>query len=365
MTGRVDAHPAHEPLAPAELFDAARRLWEAGQAFALVTVVDRAGPVSAHVGDKAVVTPDGRVAGWVGGSCSRSVVLREVEAALRNGRPRLVRLGTSERAAGVAGGLGGAEYVVAPMTCASGGELLLYIEPHRPGPGLVVFGATPIAGVLSRLGRAAGYRVLRVLSRDEAPEAEETGARLLDELAPEDLEGWEAAVVATQGLYDEESLECALRAGVPYVGLVASRRRAQAVRAFLEGRGWSPQQLDRVHSPVGLDIGGVTADEVAISILAEIVAWRHGRIATGSATPSAVTTGGPAATVPGDGRGEATGAGPASEVVTATDPVCGMAVAVATARYTAEYDGRTYYFCCPACRRRFLEHPQSYALAHG
>lgn len=364
MAGRVDWHPGYEPLAPAELFDAARHLWEAGQAFALVTVVDRAGPVSAHVGDKAVVTPDGRMVGWVGGSCSRSVVLREVEAALRSGRPRLVRVGSSERAGGATGGLGDAEYVVAPMTCASGGELLLYVEPHRPAPGLVVFGATPIAGVLSRLGRAVGYRVLRVLSRDEAPEAEESGARLLDEVAPEDLKGWEAAVVATQGLYDEESLECALGAGVPYVGLVASRRRAQAVRRFLEGRGWSPEQLERVRSPAGLDIGGVTAGEVAISILAEIVAWRRGRVATGSATPSSGTAGEPALVGQGPGHDEAA-AGQASDVATATDPVCGMAVAVATARYTAEYDGRTYYFCCPACRRRFLEHPQSYALVHG
>lgn len=318
----------------------AQRLRDAGEPFALVTVVDRAAPASAQVGDKALVTADGRLYGWVGGSCARSVVLREAEKALHVGAPRLVRL-TSSGDAPAARGLGGAEYVVATSACPSGGELLLYVEPFRAAPLLAIFGDTPVAAAVARVGREAGYRVLRVRGRDETGEPPDENERVLEELRPEDLRGVAAAVVASQGMYDEEALALALAAGAPYVGLVASRRRAEAVKAALAGQGWGAQELARVRSPAGLDIGAATPGEVAVSIVAELVAARRagGRPAAGA---------------------EAAGDAGREAPRVAVDPVCGMEVAVAGARYTAEYRGRTYYFCCPHCRKAFIESPEAY-----
>lgn len=323
----------------------AHRLRESGEPFALVTVVDRAAPVSARVGDKALVTADGRLYGWVGGSCSRSVVLREAERALRAGQPRLVRVTAAPGDAPPAG-LGGVEYVIAPTACPGGGELLLYVEPYRSAPLVAVFGDTPVAAAVARIAQAVGYRALRVRSRVElaGPAAgEDEGERALEDLVPDDLRGAMAAVVASQGMYDEEALCAALDAGVPYVALLASRRRAEAVKAALARQGVGQEALARVRSPAGLDIGAATAGEVAISILAEVVAFRR-------------RAGGRAAAARGGGdHGGAEGGG-----ATVRDPVCGMEVAVASARYTADFAGRTYYFCCPHCRKAFLDAPEAY-----
>ena len=153
-----------------------------------------------------------------------------------------------------------------------------------------------------------------------------------------------SAVVVSQGHYDEEALESILRCGVPYVGLVASRKRGAAVRALLEERG--VPGVAAIRNPAGLDLGARTPPEVALSILAEIV----------QARPS-----GARAAVPTAGRGIAGRCASAPE--TAVDPVCGMSVTIASARQTAEVDGVVYYFCCANCRAKFLEDPQAY-LAH-
>jgi xanthine dehydrogenase accessory factor len=268
----------------------AGELASAGTPFALATVVNVRRPASARRGDRAVVTPDGAVYGWVGGSCSEPTVVREALAALGDGESRLISTEGS---------------------CASEGAVEILVEPQLPMPVLAIVGESPAADTLARLAAAIDWRV----SRD------------LDDSA-------DAVVVATMGRGDEEALERALAGPAGYVGLVASRRRAEAVAASLRSAGVQDEALARLKSPAGLDLGPIRQEEVAVAILAELVAWRHSR------TPSEP---------------------PPAEAV---DPVCGMTVSLAGAE-TVVYEGMTYAFCCDSCRARFEAEPSRYLVVEA
>jgi xanthine dehydrogenase accessory factor len=259
-----------------------------GEPFALATVVRVERPTSARPGDRALVTVDGTVVGWVGGACSEPVVVREALRALTDGEARLVRIGPGESG------------------CASEGTVEVFVEPHLPAPLLAVVGAGPAADTLADLAAKVGWRVVRE-AQDDA----------------------DAVVVATMGHGDEEALEQALVAGAGYVGLVASAKRASTVLEALRARGLDEEALMRVRSPAGLDLGPARQEEIAVAILAELVAWRHSR-----STPPE----------------------PPAEAV---DPVCGMTVVVGTSEH-AEHEGVTYWFCGSHCRRRFQGDPARY-----
>ncbi len=308
-----------------------------GRPYALATVVRVDPPVSARVGDKAVVTADGALSGWVGGACSEPIVIREALAALAEGRPRLVRItpGSTEESAeaglgtadgvGTADGLGTADGVVSAVsTCPSGGGLEVFIEPVGVAPRLLVAGATPVARTLARLARTLGYEVTTLGDADLA--GVEPGSA-----GPDD-----AMVVATMGHYDEEALATALRTRAGYVGLVASRRRGAAVFDALHQRGVAEEDLSRVASPAGLDLGPSTQDEIGVAILAELIKERHRRAAA-----------------------------PATPVEQAEDPVCGMSVAVAGAHLFTDHAGRRYWFCSEHCLHTFTRDPDRYATSAG
>jgi len=300
--------------------------------------------VSAHLGDRAIVFADGRMEGFVGGACSREIIRQQGLEALQARCSRLVsiRPDASQPSASTS------EHVVVPMTCVSEGAIDVYVEPFVAARRLVVAGATPVAEWLARLARTLDYDVVRAVEarelRDVEPQAAALGVTVIAIDALEasvrdqvssgaDL----AAVVVSQGHYDEEALEAILKCGVPYVGLVASRTRGAAVRATLESRG--VPGAGTIRNPAGLDLGARTPPEVALSILAEIIQTRPAGVAVAARTSSAVA---PAAST------------------TAIDPVCGMSVAVASARHQAELDGVTYYFCCRNCVSKFLTDPQAY-----
>ena len=325
-------HGVNQVLNNVQLTEAARELTAAGQPFALATVVYRKPPVSSQVGDKAIVTADGRLIGWIGGSCSQPLVRREAVAAIQSGRPRLLRLTTEPSADATPG-----ESVTAvPMTCPSGGEVEVYIEPQVLRPRVVAVGNTPLVRALGQLAPALGFEVALVADLSEEPAF--TRTLTLQELKDAALDGNSFVVVASAGHYDEEALLAALRTPAPYIALVASRRRAQAVREVLAGSGATPEQLDRVRTPAGINIGAVTQEEIALSVLAEIVAeYRRRQQQQVAATPLVVAA-----------------------PVLAKDPVCGMEVEVATSRFTTEHAGATYYFCCPHCRHHFLKDPAQY-----
>ncbi|HXZ58019.1 MAG TPA: XdhC family protein [Gaiellaceae bacterium] len=265
------------------------RLAAEGRPFALATVVTVERPASARRGDHAIVTEDGALTGWVGGACTEATVVRESLAALADGEARLVR---------VAGG------------CASEGAIELLIEPQLPAPLLAVIGDSPAARMLAELARTLGWRV-------EVELAERANA----------------VVVASMGQVDEDALEAALATDAGYVGLVASAKRGSAVLAELRERGLDEEALARVRCPAGLDLGPSSQEEIAVAILAELVAWRHTR--PGSAAELV-------------------------EAAEAVDPVCGMTVATATATETAVWEGTTYYFCGAGCRNRFERDPESH-----
>ena len=368
----------------------ASRLAGRSEAFALATVVRREPPSSARVGDSAVVTPDGGFHGWLGGSCTRPTVIREALAALADGAPRLIGIVRDPDSASQSrSGL-----TVFPMACHSGGSVEIYIEPLLPARRLLIFGVSPTAQALARLAAVLGYRVEAV-----DPEASEAlfpdASRLVtsDESIEPPGAGPDAArcfaVVATLGQRDEEAAWAAIQAMPGYVGVVASRKRFGQLRETLTARGATPEQLDRIANPAGLDIGAQTPEEIALSILAEVTRRASARRPARAPAPAATVvetrqTPGPAGVVtdterdsaaaavaPDTGRDLATATAatardPApgtSVAATARDPVCGMAVAAAAAGPHADFGGTTYHFCCAHCREQFLAEPHKYAAA--
>jgi xanthine dehydrogenase accessory factor len=328
-----------------DLFEQIAALRRAGTSFVLATVVGRRAPVSAHLGDRAIVFADGRMEGFVGGACSREIIRQQALDALTTRCSRLVsiRPDASEMVTATS------EHVVVPMTCVSEGAIDVYVEPFSQERRLVVVGATPVADSLTRVARSMDYDVVRVVDGRERRDIE-TATPGVSVVELDTLEAWLlegvngggdlSAVVVSQGHYDEDALEPLLRFGVPYVGLVASRQRAAAVRAQLEDRGVTGAAT--IRNPAGLNLGARTPPEVALSILAEIVQLFPSGV---RATPPAPAT--------------ASSVAPrASE--SAVDPVCGMSVTMASARQKAELDDVTYYFCCANCRTKFLNDPQAY-----
>jgi xanthine dehydrogenase accessory factor len=226
--------------------------------------------------------------------------------------------------------------------CLSGGALEIFLEPHVPPPRITVVGQTPIARALADLGGRLGYHVEAVAGADVAP-------------GPDDA----AVVVASHGRDEERALGLALREGVPYVGLVASRRRGAAVAASL---GLDPAQLARLHTPAGLDIGARSAAEIALSILAEIMSLRPRPAAGGAAAPPGAgdDLAGTAAEPAGEAAGvaHATHHAPAAPVLdapTATDPICGMQVIAMEPTRNLDLGGVRVWFCGDGCRRAFAE----------
>jgi xanthine dehydrogenase accessory factor len=289
---------------------------------ALATVVRVDPPVSARVGDKAVVTPDGRLSGWVGGACSEPIVIREALAALAEGHPRLVRITPAEMQAAMAAEPAAAPpgVVAAVSTCPSGGGLEVFVEPVGVAPRLLVAGATPVARTLARLAEVLGYEVTPVADAD------------VERVEPDSAGPDDAVVVATMGHYDEEALAAALRTRAGYVGLVASRKRAATVFEALRERGVGDGDLDRVANPAGLDLGPSTQEEIAVAVLAELIRERHRRAAM-----------------------------PAAPVEQAVDPVCGMGVALAGAQLFTDHEGQRYWFCSEHCLHAFTRDPGRYA----
>ncbi|HMG27523.1 MAG TPA: XdhC family protein [Acidimicrobiia bacterium] len=305
-----------------------------GRTFVLATVVWRRGPASGKQGSKAVIMPDGSVRGWLSGACAEPTVIREARAAMADGHPRLLFLGPSDELDGVLR----SGVTTVPLACESEGALEVYLEPNVPPPHVVVIGRSPAAITTAALAYSLGWRATIVDEEgsDEHPEEIPVVPEL--DLGGLGVDGATAVVVATQGHYDEAALEVALATPAGYVGLIASRKRADAVRDYLRERGVTGEAIARVRAPAGLDLGTVDPDEIGVSVLAELVALK----AAGELGPAAA---------------------PAPMVDEARDPVCGMVVDVARVRLRSQHEGRTYFFCSAGCRRKFDADPVKYAVA--
>lgn len=278
---------------------------------ATVVLADR--PTSAKPGDEAIVFADGTIEGFVGGTCAESTVRAQSLTLLDSGDPLLLRITASpedEQAA--------SNKLTVHNPCLSGGTLEIFLEPVVPAPLLLVHGDSPIAVALTALAERLGYQVAAGAAADPSEAA--------------------ALVCASHGRDEEEALTEALTAGVGYVGLVASRKRGESVVAALDV---DEAARARVHTPAGLDIGARTPEEVALSILAEIVAER--RRASGR----------PVEAHPAAEQG-------ALQSGTAIDPVCGMSVATVETSLHLDHEGVRHWFCGTGCLRAFAAEPAGY-----
>jgi xanthine dehydrogenase accessory factor len=338
------------------LFGRAAALEASGRPFVVATVVAVARPTSARPGATGIVHPDGTIEGWVGGSCAQPMVVREALHALADGQPRLLRLSKDAPAEGRrADGI-----IDLVMTCHSGGTLEIYVEPHLPAPLLWVAGTTPIAGALAVLGAAAGWRVTvfdPVATAEDFPTAETVSPETSLGRVEPDANPY--IVVATQGVWDEEALAAGLRRNASYVGLVASPTRANVVRQWLRDEtGLAEDRLAALRAPAGIDLGAETAEEIGLSILAELVQVRRGR-APFVASPGPATLAGQ----PADAG--VTPIAPLVDDIVLLDPVCGMMVDRASARHLAEHEGVVYAFCSIGCRTRFMKDAPAFLAAPG
>lgn len=287
----------------------ARELSAGRVPFVHATVVRAQVPSSAKAGDDAIVLPDGTIEGFVGGQCAETSVRTAALGALQDGETVLLRVLPDDSAPFPESP--GAQVVV--NTCLSGGALEIFLQPMLPAPLIEVVGNTPVADALIRIADVLEYAT----------------ARSLPGAPPENAS---AVVVASHGRDEQEAIRLALEAGVPYIALVASRRRGTAVLDELE---LTPEQRARVSTPAGLDIGARTAGEVAVSILAEVIETLRSTDRAAGDRPA----GPPPAALPQ----------PRTEV----DPVCGMTVVVMPDTPQLTVDGVEHWFCGPGCRDHY------------
>lgn len=294
--------------------------------FALATVVVARQPTSGTPGAHAIILPDGRVEGWIGGHCARPAVIRQSIEALTAGTPRLVVISpaVAEQSA-LEGGV-----VKVPMLCAGQGELQVFVEPFLPRTVLVIIGESTVARALARFASLLGFEVWAcdpLADMESFPDADRL-VPSLEALKPQISER-SYVIVATIGEYDEDAAQMALGSSASYVGLVASNKRLKTVRAYLSEYGLSDEQVARLKRPAGLASFVIKPEEIAFSVMAELIEARH------------------------QGLGTLTQLPPQPQRAEALDPICGMTVDVATARFMSERDGQTFYFCCAACKTTF------------
>ena len=280
--------------------------------FVLATVVAYKNPQSAKPGSKAIIKADGSMTGWVGGGCVQPIVLREAKLALQTGRPKLLTISPDaprEDWKGVQS---------FRMTCEGGGSLEIYLEPFLPKPQLVILGSSPVAETLAQLGALLEFKVVPFPDPKSAKDHINENSYV---------------VVATMGNQDEEGLLAVIGTRPKYLGLVASKKKSEALFEYVRGVGATEEDIAAITCPAGLEIGSETLPEIALSVAAEITRVR--RKISEQPMPE-----------------------PRVEVAaTAVDPICGMTVDVENAKYTSVVDGKTTYFCCLRCKETFDRPP--------
>lgn len=316
-----------------EFLEKADQLAASSEPFAMAMVVNRMVPSSGKPGDKAIIEKDGSLTGWIGGGCTRGIILKEASLALADGKPRLVRISPSGEQEDLPG------VISYRMTCHSGGMVEVYIEPVMPRPHIVIMGKSHVAMALSRIGKAMHYRVTAISTNADRvtfPEADEIYETVPDGV----ITGASSVIVCTQGENDELSLLAAAKSEATYLAFVASRKKANAVFGFLRDNGIDMDRLKEINTPAGLDINAKLPEEVAISILAQIIQ---------------------------EYRDDSKGSSDESEALASNEnlyinPVCGVPVEKATAKHVINYKGENVYFCCDGCKVQFEAEPAKFVL---
>jgi xanthine dehydrogenase accessory factor len=275
--------------------------------FVLATVVAYKSPQSAKPGSKAIIKADGSSIGWVGGGCVQPIVLREAKRALQTGQPKLLTISPDDPRDDWKG------VESFRMTCEGGGSLEIYLEPFLPKPQLLIVGTSPVAETLAQLGDLLDFKVV-VAGTDFSS-------------VKDQINESSYVVVATMGNRDEEGLLAVIGTRPKYLGLVASRKKSEALFEYVRTTGTTDEDIAVITCPAGLEIGSETLPEIALSVAAEITRIRR----TSAEQPRTVAT--------------------------AIDPICGMTVDVENAKYSSVVDGKTIYFCCLRCKETY-DQPQ-------
>jgi len=315
----------------------AQELKNNNQPYATAYIVRRKIPSSGKPGDKAIITTDGLIHGWIGGGFIRGVVLKEALETIRKNKPRMVVISSDE------GAIRNLENThVYRMPCKSGCEVEVFIEPILPSPNLVIFGTSHIAMALSKIAKAMDYQVDVVMNEpDEHIFPSADSIRALSDIKAQSLSQQSYVVVCTQGERDLESLHVAIQANTRYLAFVSSMRRAKNIFSDLGDHGVTLDQLSKIKIPAGLNIKAKTPEEVAISILAEIIE---------------------------DYRSEKSGDPPSSEVkdvfseAYSINPVCNVPIQKSIAKYVLDYKGEKVYFYCDSCKTSFEKNPEKYMV---
>ena len=261
----------------------------AGEPFALATVVRTVAATAAKAGAKAVILPDGTISeGWIGGGCARAAVLKAAKEALADGRSRLVSVAPADLLAdrGVKAGEEKEGVRFANNMCPSQGTMDIFVEPVLPRPQVVICGSSPVAVAVADLAKRTGFAVTVCAPAAEQPAIAEADRRIEGYALPVEEGGARFVVVSTQGRGDEAALLAALAVDVDYVAFVGSRKKAEALKATLAKCGVAAARLAKLKAPAGLDLGAITPDEIAISIVAEIIAVKRSKSSRGVAQPS-------------------------------------------------------------------------------
>ncbi len=310
---------------------------EGSEPYALAMIVRREAPSSGKPGDKAIITKKGEVLGWIGGGCTKGIVLKESLAALDDGKSRLVSISPSIDAPETKG----IKYY--KMTCQSGGSVDVYIEPMTPTTHVMIFGRSHIARALAMLARATGYKVSIIANdADEDMFPDVNSIVKLADYQPQQVGENTAVVVCTQGEDDALSLENAIGTRARYIAFVSSRKKANAIFMGLKKQGVPIEELSKIKTPAGLDIHAKTPEEVAISILAQIIQEKRK-------------------------ASEVEGSTLHSEEYDSVfdqeyyiNPVCKIPVQKSAAKHVLEYKGEKVYFCCDGCKESFEKEPEAY-----
>jgi xanthine dehydrogenase accessory factor len=327
-----------------DIMDLASILRAEGEPFVIATVVAYKSPQSAKPGSKAIIKPDGSISGWIGGGCVQPIVVREAQKAMSTGKPKLVSISPEA----THGDWKGVEAYM--MTCQGGGSLEIYLEPVLPKPDLLIVGNSPVAQILAGLGRMLDFKVC-VADPEAKQEQFPDAAVVFNDL--ESLRGRidsrSYVVVATMGNGDEEGLEAVVGTKPQYLGLVASKEKAKSLFQYIRDKGTPAEDIARIKCPAGLELGGETLPEIALSVMAEITRLRR----TASGQPPEPVKSSKVASLPVMQK-------IAESPTESIDPVCGMTVATANARYKTVFEEKTVYFCCLRCKEAFEQSPQRY-----
>jgi len=314
------------------------QLKKKNEPFAIAMVIRREAPSSGKVGDKAVINKYGEIIGWVGGGCVKGIIVKEAEDAMKTGKARLVTIGNSLTPSKQEGVM---EY---KMTCQSEGSVEIFIEPILPQPHLLVIGKSAIAKALVKMARLSGYRITGV-AQDANLITFEKVDELITQVNLSQVKTTTATfiVVVTQGEGDEKALTEALQKEYAYLGFVASKKKMISIKEYLESSGIDKNKIDSIISPAGIDINAKKPEEVAISILAQIIQIQNGTDAPPKFEKFEATK--------DDG-----GKSPSYYI----NPVCGVPIDMNNPKHIVEYKGEKVYFCCDGCKVKFDAEPEKY-----